>query len=195
MNIPPPLPTSSPFSPQQMQELMVARVAMKSIRRAVFMAQTDGWSLAVFAALTLVCGFSSLTAILVGLGLGVVAFVEIRAIPRLKQLDPKSPQTLGYNQLALAGILICYAAWNLLFPSNLSQDLINSAPELKSAGFDVGALEDQMNHLIYFALIIVALGAQGSLALFYFRRTKIVQSYIANTPPWIVEMQRAGFNP
>jgi protein-S-isoprenylcysteine O-methyltransferase Ste14 len=195
MNIHPPLPTSSPYTPQQMQELVVARVAMKSIRRAIFMAQTDGWSLAVFALLSLVCGFSSLTAILVGLGLGVVAFVELRTIPRLKQLDPKSPQTLGYNQLALAGILICYAVWNLLFPSGMSQDIINSAPELQSAGFDLGTMESQINHLIYFALIIVALGAQGSLALFYFRRTKIIQSYLANTPAWIVEMQRAGFTP
>jgi len=195
MDIPPPLPTSSPFSPQQMQELLVARQAMKRIRRAISFAQSDGWTLAIFAVLTLICGLSSLTAILVGVGLGIIAYVELSSITGLRQLDPKAAQTLGYNQLALATILIVYACWNLYSPSNLSQEIIDAAPELKSAGLDIESLQTQINHIIYYSLIAVGVLAQGSLALFYFRRTTIIREYVANTPPWIVEMQRAGFNP
>jgi hypothetical protein len=187
--------TASPFTPQQMQELAVARKAMKGIRRAVFMAQMDGWSLAVFGALTLVCGLSSATAILVGLGLGAVAFVELKTIPKLKQLDPAAPKTLGYNQLALAAILILYAIWNLISPVKLSDELSAASPQIRSIMGDPQSLLNLVNNLVYFALIAIAIFAQGSMALFYFRRTKIVTDYLAQTPPWIIQMQQAGFSP
>ena len=190
----PPLPTASPFSPQQMQEMAAARDAMKGIHRAVWMGQMDGWSLAIFGGLTLICGLTSPTAILVGLGLGTVAFVELRTLPKLKQLDPKAPNVLAYNQLALAGILIVYAVWNLAFPAALSDEITKAAPELKQMLGDVQGLSDLINRLVYYALIMVAVGAQGSMALFYFRRTKMVRDILTNTPPWIIQMQQAGFS-
>jgi len=195
MNIPPPIPTASPFSPNQIAELAIARKAMKPIRRAVGMAQMDGWSLAVFAGLTLICGFSSLTAILVGVGLGVIAYIELRSIPKLRQLDSAVAKTLTYNQLALAALLILYAGYNLLFPTPLPTEVIANNAELKAAGIDMGSLQSMLNQVVYFALIAVAVGVQGSTALFYFRRTKMIESYLAHTPPWIVQMQKAGFNP
>ncbi len=199
MEIPPlPYAGASPLpslSPQQLQEMADARIAMKPIRRAIFAANFDGWSLAVFAFLSLICGFSSITGILIGVGLGTVAFVELRGISGLRKFEPKTARTLGYNQLALAGILVLYAAWNLIFPPSLSKELQSASPDLKAAlgGYDLNSINTQINYVIYFTLIAVAVFAQGSLAIFYFRREKTIREYLANTPPWIVQMQRAGF--
>jgi len=203
MSVPPHIPyavpgspaaSPPPLNPQQMQELATARVAMKGIRRAISLGQMDGWSLAVFSGLTLICGITSPTAILVGLGLGAVAFVELRFLGKLKQLDPAAPKTLGYNQLALAAILIVYALWNLAFPSPISDEVAKQAPELKQMLGDVQGLSDLINSLVYYTLIGVAIFAQGSMALMYFRRNKMVTDFLATTPTWIIQMQQAGFS-
>jgi len=38
----------------------------------------------------------------------------------------------------------------------------------------------------------VAIIAQGGTTLYYFTRAKYIRAYRDQTPPWIVEMQRAG---
>jgi len=201
MPTPPPIPSASPFTPEQMTQLADARKALKPIRRAVTVANMDGWSLAVFAGLTVICGLSSVTALLVGAGLGVVAYIELRAIPRLRELDPTVANTLGYNQLALAGVLIVYSVFSLVHPSPALKEAITNSAELKNAGLDpemfkgMESLESLINNAVYFTLIAVAVFVQGSTALFYFRRKHMIESYLTQTPPWIVQMQKSGYQP
>ena len=41
-------------------------------------------------------------------------------------------------------------------------------------------------------LIAVAVLAQGGLAAYYFSRVKHVQAYLAQTPAWVVAVQKSG---
>ncbi len=201
MSTPPPIQNASPFTPEQMVQMADARKAMKPIRRAISMAQMDGWTLAIFAGLTVICGISSVTALLVGAALGVIAYIELSNIPRLRQLDPTVAKTLGINQLALAGVLIVYAAFNLLHPSPALQNALGKSAELKNAGLDPSmfkefdSLGSLLNQLVYGSLLVIAFGVQGSTALFYFRRKKMIETYLALTPDWLLQMQKSGFNP
>ena len=195
-----PFANPTPFTPQQLAELETARRAMRPIKRAIFFAHTDGWSLAVFAVLSILIGLSSVTAILIGTALGIVAYVELSTIPKLKKLDPTAPKILAYNQLGLAAVLIIYASWNLLFPPTASSVMNSLGPELGGSAGDLSAIGGQVDsifsmavHLIYLALIAVAFLAQGSLAYAYYRRIGMIKAYLATTPEWIVQMQKAGF--
>jgi len=124
------------------------------------------------------------------------AYNSFRGLSQLRQLDPKSCQLLGRNQLFFASCLILYAAWNLYFYSHSPApfaDVIASEPEAKEmlAPFQDMALS--ITKLVYWILIAVALFAQGGAALYYFSRGKYVEQYVTETPEWILQLQRAGF--
>jgi hypothetical protein len=78
--------------------------------RTAGVARFSGWTMAIFAGLTIagsLCG--DIGALLLGIGLGVAAFNELRGARLLRQFDARGPRRLGYNQLGLAGLLVVYA--------------------------------------------------------------------------------------
>lgn len=156
------------------------------------MALFDGWSIAVFAILTFIGGIFGAVGFLLGALMGVIAFVELFHANRLRSLDVRAPRALMINQIVFACLLIAYAGWNLLFPAAMSAEIQASARDLKSIGIDFESMNRAINQLFYGGLIIVAVFGQGSLALFYWRRQKMVREYLSQTPQWIVQMQRAG---
>jgi hypothetical protein len=50
-----------------------------------------------------------------------------------------------------------------------------------------------ISHAVYGSLILIAVFAQGSMALYYFTRVRLIRNYVAITPEWIVTLQKAGF--
>ena len=183
------------LSAEHLRQLAAAHAAAGKVRRAVAVARVDGWGVATFGALTLLLGFTSVSAALLGSAMLLIGVIELRAAGRLRQLDPKAPRVLGLNQLALAGVLASYAAWGiyrtLAGPSEYAA-LVASEPQL---GQMLGPVEDLSRLIaicIYGGLIAVAAFAQGGLSLFYFSRTKHVREYLAQTPEWVVSIQRAG---
>lgn len=197
---PPPVPipvqpigvAPPPLSPEQFRQWQDAEVGLRKIKRAVGVARFDGWTIGIFAALTLGCGFSPAN-VLIAVGMGTVAFVELRSAKRLAQLDPEAGRTLMWNQLALAGLLILYAVWRLTHLStseiagSLVKDLGQDAIDLLG---DAADIVRQVLMLVYFTLIGVAVLGQGSMALYYQRRGAYVRRYLAETPEWVVAMQR-----
>lgn len=165
---------------------------MKGIRRGVTMALFDGWSIAVFAILTFIGGIFGAVGFLLGALMGVIAFVELYHANRLRSLDLRAARALMINQIFFACLLIAYAGWNLSFPAAMSAEIQASARDLKSIGIDFESMNRAINQLVYGGLIVVAIFGQGSLALFYWRRQKMVREYLSQTPQWIVQMQRAG---
>jgi hypothetical protein len=51
-------------------------------------------------------------------------------------------------------------------------------------------LEKMIAELIYGSLIAGTLIFQGLNALYYFTRAKLLRAYLAETPAWVVELQR-----
>lgn len=164
------------------------------------MARFDGWTIALFALLTLAFGFNSVAGVLMGLAMGGVAFVELRAAGRLQRLEAGAARTLGLNQLLLATVLSIYALWSIrqvMAGHDGLAEAIAAEPQLSellngdTLG-DVKSIVRQVMLLVYGGLIAVAVLGQGGLAMYYFSREKRLRDHLSRTPPWIVSMQKTG---
>ncbi|MFI5379662.1 MAG: hypothetical protein ACHRHE_10220 [Tepidisphaerales bacterium] len=198
---PPPLPSSAApppaLSPEHLGQLAAARASAGKIRRAISIARFDGWTIATFAGLTLICGLASPVSLVLGLGMGAAAFVELRAATRLRRLDPAAIRTLACNQLALGSLLILYALFSLYVqftgPGVYAQAAA-SDPALADALRPFESLSRALSLGVYALVILIAIFAQGGLALFYFSRARHLHAYLAQTPPWIIRLHQADLS-
>jgi hypothetical protein len=168
---------------------------MRKVKRAVMTAKIDAWSVGVFGGLTALFGLTDLPSLALGVIMLGVAFVERRASDKLKRLDVNATETLAWNQLALGGSLMIYAILRLYAvthgPSEYAE-IMAKEPELKQMLGSVEDLTQMILLTVYLCLIAVAIFAQGGMALYYFTRGRALKDYLATTPGWIQEMQRAG---
>lgn len=194
---PPSYPASNPLSQQNMQELAVARAGGKKVRRAIRVALFDGWTLAFFACLTVLFSIGSLPSMMIGVVLGGIAAIELYGASRLRKLDSSACKILGFNQLALAALIIIYALSQLIpmmmghsaLPAEVTSDPA-TAQLLDSGGYTQIINTVYMGY--YAILIAIAICSMGGLSLYYFTRIKHIRSYLQQTPPWIIDMQRQG---
>lgn len=188
----------SPLSGEHLRAFQEARIRAKRIRRCVTVATFDGWSVGVFGALTLLFGMFSVVGWVLGVGMCAIAYVELSTIEALKRLEPKSVHRLGWNQVALAALLLGYAVWSLYgawFGPDPFASTIAAAPETAQMLAPYSSIARLIGVAIYIALAGVAIFAQGGTALYYFTREKHVRAYLKQTPAWIVEMQQSGGQP
>lgn len=197
----PPLPQSpasglsTSLSPDQVAALLEAQKSVTKVRRAVSVATFDGWMTATFAGLTILTGFLSPSALMLGTGMAAVAFVEFRGAGQLRRLAPNAAKTLGINQLALAGLLILYSCWQMYAsrtsPSELSQAVGND-PQLTQMIGGIDDLTKMITSAVYGVLILIAIFVQGGTALYYFSRQRYLDAHLKRTPKWVADLQRAG---
>lgn len=193
---PPPLPPAAPvLSADHLRQLEAARAASRRISRAVSVARFDGATVACFAALTVLFSLTSVPGLLVGLGMGALAWVELRWAARLRRLDVGAPRVLGINQLALAAVLVAYAGWRIfreLTGAGEYAEIIAADPQLGSMLQPVEGLTRLLALAVSGAIFAIAVIGQGGLALYYFSRARHVRSYVEQTPEWILALQKAG---
>jgi hypothetical protein len=187
-------PVAAPASTAQVQhELAAARVAAKKVRRTAAYAIFDAWTIAIFAGISFICGVSSdISGVIMGLCMGLIAYVEFTGAAQVRRLDPDAAKRLGYNQLAFGALIMLYGFW-MMHGSSSGLDSIKQ--QLADAGTSSQQVDDWMRtiHNLVIALIVaIPVLAMGGTALFYFSREKHIRQYIQNTAPWIVEMQRSG---
>src|SRR5437762_3656804 len=100
VTLPPPLAAAVPqLSQDNLLQLAAARTTGRKLRRAISVASFDGWSIAIFAALTFVCSLTDLLGLLMAIGLGAIACIELRGANKLRRLEPGAIRVLGFNQL------------------------------------------------------------------------------------------------
>ncbi len=185
----------SPLSAEHVREMHDARGRAKRIRRCITVATFDGWSVGIFGALTLLFGIFSAVGWILGGGMCAIAYVELSTLNRLKRLEPAAARRLGWNQLALASLLLAYAGWSLYgtwFGPGPLAATIAAAPETAQMLAPYSSIIRLISVAVYVALAAVAIFAQGGTALYYFTREKYIRAYHAETPGWIVEFQRGG---
>ncbi|MGA2496131.1 MAG: hypothetical protein ABSH20_00230 [Tepidisphaeraceae bacterium] len=199
--MPPPLPSSSPpppaLSAEHLRQLAAARASAGKIRRAISIARFDGGTIAAFAVLTLLFGIASPVSLILALGMGTVAFVELRAARQLRRLDPAAIRTLAFNQLALGALLILYALVSLYMQytgPGIYADAAASDPALADALKPFESLSRTLSLAVYALVIVIAIFAQGGLSLFYFSRARHLRAYLAQTPPWIIHLHQADLS-
>ena len=107
-------PNTSPgLSPEQLAQIAAARKLGGELRAASVVAAVDGWTLGVFAGLTILCSITSPVPLVLGLGMLAVAYVELRGLARPEATGPRAPRRLTLNQFALGAMLFLYGAINL----------------------------------------------------------------------------------
>jgi hypothetical protein len=176
------------------RELALASAAWKPLRRLAGYASFEGWSLAIFGALTLVCGgYGSASGVMVSIALLTTGIFEIRAAGQLRRLNPSAINRLVGNELVVAAALIAYAMINLYLsrhgggtPSQIEQ-MIGQAG---GSTIDIGDQLTSAVELFYLAVIVFALLFQGGTALIYLSRRPHLKRYLEQTPDWIQQMQR-----
>lgn len=186
---------ASPLSAEHLWEMHDARQRATKVRRCIMVVKVNGWSIGVFGALTLLFGMFSLTGWVLGGGMIALASVELGAVAGLKRIEPSAARRLGWNQLALAGLLLAYAGWSLygaMFGPDPLASTIAAVPEAAEMLAPYSSMARMISAAVYVALALVAIFAQGGTALYYFTREKHIRAYRAQTPGWIVQMQQAG---
>ena len=189
------IPVAAPLAAEQVEQIAAARKAYKPVKRAISVASFDAWTIALFAAGSLACGFGSASGIFIGVAMGAIAAVEFYGLSRLRRLDVRAPKLLALNQLAFAAMLIAYGAWSLYLAATNPNPLGAAAsPEMDQVLGDYSGMMRTLNAAIYGGVIVVAIVVQGGTALFYFSRGNKVREYVQNTPNWILQMQQAGMS-
>lgn len=192
-------PTAAPrrdgaISPEQLQAITAARHQGRKISRAALVASISGWTMAFFGAISVLFGLFSLPSFLLGLGLGVVAFIELRGARGLRAMDLTAPRTLALNQVGLIAVVSAYAAWGLvtaLFgPGPYDEQIAAGGPIADTlAPFD--NMRRVISVAVYAAVIVGSVLAQGCAAAYYFSRRRHMTDYLKSTPKWVVETLRA----
>jgi len=193
----PPNPTSPQLSEENLRELATARAALRKIGRAVTVARFDGWTLAVFAGLTFLMAAFDWTNMIVGIGLGAIACVELYGANRLRRLEPAAIRLLGFNQLTLGALLILYALWRIHAESSgggLLAAATASDPQAAPLLQSYQGLGQSIVIAFYGTLIAIAILGMGGMALFYSSRRKYLTAYLGQTPQWIIAMQKEGIS-
>ncbi|MFH1748808.1 MAG: hypothetical protein ABIG44_17375 [Planctomycetota bacterium] len=188
-----PAAAAGPLSAAHLRELELARGRSKKIRRAINVALFNAWSLAIFAALSLLIGLFSLTSLVIGVALAVVAYNEFAGARLLRRYDERGTYRLGWNQLGLCGVLVIYASWciytSFTSPSSLDEALGASAQALQMVG-SIKSLERVITLAVYGGLIVGSILFQGGTAWYYFSRKRHIRAYKQETPKWIIELQQ-----
>ena len=185
-----------------MDQLALAKLRAKKVRKACSVATVNGCILVVFS------GFSLLLALIgvmfgefdiIGLGMGaglaLLAWNEFRGRAMLRRFELYGCHVLGWNQLSLMAMVIVYAAWMLagaLWGPGPYDEAIASESMLAGPLGSINDLYRMISMAIYGGLIAGTLIFQGLNSLYYFTRRKHVEAYLSETPRWVVELQRRG---
>jgi hypothetical protein len=185
---------NGPISADQQSELVEAKRRSSKVRRVAKVANFNVWSIGIFAALSLPFALFSIKSLLMCIALASVAYNELRGRKMLERFEPLATRDLGWNQLALMFVLIGYSLLNIYVaytgPGPYAKE-IEAMPELGSMLGEVDTLYQSVTLIVYGSLIVASVLFQGLNAAYYFRSQKHVQSYLDQTPAWVVDLQRS----
>lgn len=195
-----PATPGGPLTPEHLQALTLADQRGKKLRSAAGVALFNGKCIGTFSALSLLFvvaeamfGEFDWVGVIMGIGLGVISWNEFRGRKLLQQFNPRAPAVLGWNQLALLGLIVAYAAWMMgvgLLGANPYEEAMRGEPMMIRMLGDIGSLYKTLTLTVYGALIVGTLIFQGLNSLYYFTRARILRGYLAETPAWVVQLQR-----
>lgn len=185
---------SGPLTTDHLRALADARARSRKIRRAATVATFSGWSMALFAMMTLVGAlFGDIAALVLGVGLSLIAYNELRGGAMLRRFEPAGAKRLALNQLALGVLLVGYASWSLFKQLQ--------TPMLAAAGGSTGDAEldamvegigGMVAYGLYGTIGIVGIIVPGLTAWYYFTRGRLVREMLERTPAWVIETLRAA---
>ena len=200
---PPPAPAAPPAAasagPLTEAQYRMLRLAGFARREATKVARTARIS----AVVTLVIGVASLPfsllppswVTLVMLAVCAVGIVEYVGSKRLNRADPAAAGMLVKNQLAFLAVIVIYCAVKMATFTTASFKAAAISPEFRqydgqfSMIGDFDKVIDRWGPLLvygfYCLVILVSVGCQGGLALYYLARKHKLAEYRRQTPDWV----------
>lgn len=185
-----------PLSAEHRQQLAAARERMKVVRKTARVAQFNGWTTAVIAAMSLPFAFFSFVGFAMTLGIAIVAFNEFRGRKRVLDFNPSGATLLGWNQVGLLGMITVYCLWMMVTSldeaSVVAQEVRGFADldaVLGSSGGFAG-LYKMAAISFYGVVIVLSVLFQGATALYYFSRRRRIADFVSQTPDWVRELLR-----
>jgi len=177
-----------PLTSEQRQALSDANERARKVLRAANVATFNGWTIGILAGVGILFGIFSVTSLVMGVGMALVARNEFRGRKLLRQFDASGPRLLGRNQLGFMGLIIAYSLWSIYLAVS---NPITEIPGLEGIADSYGSLVTELTLAVYVGVIVLTVLFQGLNARYYFARTKHVEDYRRETPGWIVELQRS----
>lgn len=187
-----------PLSPEHRHELSLAAERARPIRKAARVATFNAWATGIIAAMSVPFALMSVSGLLVAVGLSVVAYNEYRGRKRLLKFDPTAATLLGWNQVGLLAMITVYCVWMMYAGLTGTDSLaaqLKGFPDLEAALGSTGAVTDLYQSVVialYSLVIVLSVVFQGLNALYYFTRRGRVEEYVRETPPWVLDVQRAS---
>lgn len=196
------VPAPAALTPAQLAAIERARLRALPLQRGVRVATIDAWLSAVLAGLTVLSACGGIENLVVGAALAFVAFNSFRGAQRLRRHDPAAPRQLAMNQLVFAGCVVLYGAYSLWQVSAGQSSILrflvgddSTALLGKEAGIDIRNIQQWVKNAMYAFYIILIGGTlivQPLMAIYYCRRGKILQAFLAETPAWVVDILRGA---
>ncbi len=178
------------LSPEQRRELEEAKERARKILSAGKVASFNGWTIGIFAALSLLFGLGNPIVMALGAGMGVIAWNEFRGRGMLRRFEPAGARLLGRNQVALMALIVLYCVWSIWRTKTGPPD-----PEMAELQEVVGVGSDliqQLTVVLYIGVIGATAIFQGLNARYYFRRSGMVEAWLKDTPGWVVDLLRSA---
>ena len=188
------------LSPDQLVQLQGAQRQLRKLRRAAGVAKFNSVTSAVIG---ICAGFGVLISLLLGsfdvlglvvtVGLLAVAWNEGRARKKLLQLVPGSGRELGWNQLAFLALIAAYCLYQIFYvvnQPNRLDDAIAQSPEVADMIGSLAETSHTIGRLIYQAVLAISVVTVGGNAWYYFACNRRLDTYLAETPNWVLDIQR-----
>jgi hypothetical protein len=176
----------SPLTPEQKATLAEAATRLKKLMRPARIARFNAWTIGIFGGLTVLWGLvSGGGGLVVGVALLAVAWNEMRGARRLQALDPEGARLLGWNQLAVALVIVGYCAFAIVRARRGPDPSMRELEE--AAGISAETVAD-LTLLIYGSIAVVVALVQALLARYHFGARAAVEAFRRETPAWAIEL-------
>jgi hypothetical protein len=199
------VPAPSPLTPEQLLAVKKANERGKKVRRAVSVAYADAWLGVIFTVCVVMSMCMGLENLVLAALFALMTVNSFRGAARMKRFDTTAPKLLAVNQLILMGSIVAYALYELwaiysghsaimsAIAGNSSSDLGGMGGGFEGVAEYEKAVRQWVTIAVYAVYIGLAVGsvlAQGMAARYYASRKRFIEEYLAQTPPWVVELQK-----
>ena len=189
---------AAPIGEGELALIREAVVRRRKVKSAAGVARSS-------AVVTLVIGFLALPFVVISPSLsGVVVVAGVIAVGarewmgygKMRRAEAGAAGHLGWNQVALVGVITFYCLLEMASFSPAEVKTAALSPEVRTQLAALPGMAAEIDKMIetwapylvygfYSLLIVLSVGFQGGLALYYFSRRKHVEAFNRETPEWV----------
>ncbi|MFA6132657.1 MAG: hypothetical protein WC869_01420 [Phycisphaerae bacterium] len=188
---PPPLPGDtgqSPLSESHFSQIRQALAARQGARKTYRVAHSSAVITLVIGVLAVVSSVASwsLFNLTVSLAVCAVGAVEYHGAKRVRRSDALATRLLGFNQLAFLAVIIVYCIVQMFSKDmQLSPEFRDALAQLPGKDRGINDMVGKLAFVVYGLVIVLSIGFQGGMSLYYFTRGKSIAAANQTTAAWI----------